>query len=304
MTLSPERSEQPKPREVIFDRYGVYLVADQDAYLLGREDPNLDDFRNVVMVSQPDWETTYRVLKAGEYGRTPVLTPELITVAGQPLANLHEHQAEVEEALSKVSQISRDKPDATFVIGAPYFVEGNKYPFNSAIAFKNGEIIQVAHKKLLGGEELTSFSLNPTEPPIAIGDSTLAVCRDLVGARLTQNTDSSNWIVRYVQKSTRDNNLAARFTNAKFLVPGTKRILVESCWGVGAPEGTISQLGVPNPSPKDINNYYLFMLQITGRDLLRRDPNINQVVVCDRAPLLRKGSMVASKPMSAVFFRK
>lgn len=303
MTLNPEQ-EHPKPREIIFDKYGAFLVTDQEAYqLLTREkDPNLDNPNNVTLVSSPDWESTLEALELGEYGKTTVLTPELITVAGQPFSILHERKKEVEEALANVAQISRAKPDATFIIGSPHFTESEK-PFNAAVVFKNGEIRQVAHKKLLGGEELTTFSLNPEEPPIALGDSTLAVCRDLVGARLTRNNENSNWIIRYVQQSTGDNNLASRFTNAKFVAPGTKRILVESCWGVGAPEGTISQLGVPNPSPEDINKYYQLMLQINGQDLLRRDPNINQVIMCDRAPLLQSDPMVASKPMSTIFFR-
>ena len=52
MTLSPERKETPDHREIIFDKYGVYIVTSQDAYLLAdRRDEAIENPENVVLVS-------------------------------------------------------------------------------------------------------------------------------------------------------------------------------------------------------------------------------------------------------------
>jgi len=296
MVLSPENTEQPKPKEIIFNSYGIYLVTDQDAYsLTNKKDPALEDSRNVVLVSEPDWATTVGVLDSENFGKTTVLTPELITVAGQQLTTLYEHRYDIEKALGKVSEISQAQPDTTFIIGSPDFVPGQKLPFNAAIVFKNGQRVQVAHKKLLMGEEGLGFDIDPKEKPTVVGETALLICRDLFGASET-STRGGDSIVSYVQRTTKDSSLAERFKGAQFIAPDTRRILVASCWGVGPPIFKES-------AQEDINADYLSRLKVMSRTILEMDPNVGQIIVCDRAPLNRK-IYDASEPMSAVFFKR
>ena len=300
MASTLETTEEPKNREIIFDGYGVYLVTDQDAYpLVNKNDPALENPRNVVLVSKPDWRSTRDTLEDEEFGKTIVLTPELITIAGEPFADLYKRREEVQRALRDVARISQSKPETTFVIGSPHFIDGHTLPFNAAIVIKNGQIVQASHKRLLGGDEVGTFDFDPEESPQAFEDTTILVCRDLIGAQKTRLIGGSNGVADYVFRTSNDPTVAKKFENARFIALGSARILVESCWGVGMPAG----LRFGDAPQQIIDEYYLMNLRALSQSLLRMDPNINQVIVCDRAPTNTFGEPVSSKPMSAVFFK-
>jgi len=97
MTEELHRSETTQPHEILFDQYGVYLVTNRDAGpMQDYQEGALENPDNVVLVSQPDWSSTIALLEQGHFGRTTVITPELITVAGVPFADLDEHRSAVE----------------------------------------------------------------------------------------------------------------------------------------------------------------------------------------------------------------
>ena len=63
MLQNPEHSEQPKPKEIIFDQYGLYIVTDKSAEHFNPNNSELlDNPNNTVLVSQPDWQSTLDVL--------------------------------------------------------------------------------------------------------------------------------------------------------------------------------------------------------------------------------------------------
>ena len=304
MDLTPERLERPRSKEIIFDTYGVYLVTKSEAFPLEGRENQLEDETNVVIVSQPDWETTLSVLKEKDFGRTTVLTPELITIAGEALDKMTERREAIEERLGAISSLSASQPDATFIIGSPYFTNERNLPFNSALVYRNGEIVQRSDKKLLGnGEELLHFDFDPAAEPEATGDTTIVICRDLIGAQKTRLSGGVNGVSNYVLRATGNANLAKRYESSQFIVPGTKKLLVSSCWGVGMPEGFERFMGEGNKEDA-VNQFYRMNLVMMSDSILRQDASLQQIVVCDRAPLHEQSSLVGTKPISGVFFRQ
>src|SRR3989344_8091367 len=117
MSLAQELEVRTGQKEIFFDTYGTFLVTDKTAYpLMISKDEGLENSRNVVLVSEPDWKSTLNVLENNNFGNTTVLTPELITTAGLPFNEIKNYRLEIENSLKKVSEISSSQPDATFVI--------------------------------------------------------------------------------------------------------------------------------------------------------------------------------------------
>jgi hypothetical protein len=307
MLQNPEFQEQPRPKEKIFDQYGLYVVTDSDAYpLLDKKDPALENTKNVVMVSQPDWETTLYALSNTDFGQTTVLTPELITIAGLPLTDVNDKRPEIEDKIEEVIILSAKKPNVKFLLGTPFFLDGVEKPVNTALVIKSGEILQRSDKKLLAVPELDAFHLDPKIKPEGIDpDRALVVCRDFIGAQkaampdlVNNGSENRNNLVSYIYSVTSNRELSESFREAEFIPKNINQLLVNACWGVGFPAGLYE-----NISQSEVDNFYLEAMRLIQRMLFRTNNNLKQIVVCDRVPSAIEGELVSSKPMNAVFFK-
>lgn len=302
----PEVQEFIKPKEKVFDQYGMFIVTENDAFNYSQySERALNNPKNVVMVSQPDWEKTREALSENNFGATTVITPELITVANKSWEEIAASQSAVQKGLDQIAALSAHQPDATFIVGSPFFEDPDKLPFNSAVLFKGGKIIGRSDKKLLGPVEGKYFQCRPQAYPKYINGANILVCRDLIGAKQTRIMSDArqqgvfkNGVADYVRVSTGDDNLAVQFKNAQFLTPGVARIVVEACWGVG-----LTKEFFDNPTQTEVDSMYFLAMKNYADILLKQDPSLNQIIVCDRAPKSTDEELVSSKPINAVFFK-
>jgi hypothetical protein len=303
---NPEYQEQPKPKEKVFNQYGVYVVTENDAYEYSSNNTNdLSNPENTVIVSQPDWEYTLKSLMHNKFGSTTVITPELITVANKPWEEIAKSQSSVQKELDKIAAISALQPDATFVIGSPYFPDPDQLPFNSAVIFKEGKVIGHSDKKLLGDIEGKYFQCDPQAVPLEIDGLNILVCRDLIGAQQTRIMTPSretgvfrNTVSEYVKVTTGNEDLANQYINAPFLTPGAKKLLITACWGTGAPKGFLD-----NSPQSAVDEIYFYAMEGRAVELLKKDLTLKQVIVCDRVPNPEDENPISSIPFNAVFFK-
>lgn len=279
---------QEQFREERLDTYGTYLVSPLGCYTFSEsQNHRLSRLGNIAMVSQPTWEQTFVDLQRFKFNQCIVLTPELITVAGMDWDDPLELFVQSKRAINQSLMVSRRQPEATFIIGSPFYKDGGK-PFNSALVIRNGKVLEVARKKLLDNEELATFFVDPNEPPLELGDSTILICRDLIGARIEKMGLENSTVEKYVNLLTEDAALANRFKETRFVGPSSKRLLICSCWGVSDEE--ISDM------------FYFTALATYCNSILEFDKNIDQIIVCDRAPT-GQNYPSTQKPLSAVFSR-
>lgn len=297
MLPTPEQGPRGN-KEVIFNEYGIYIVTKSDAKPWeGATENEKTDKDSVVILSQPDWDKTRTAIQESTFGDATVLTPELITIAGLPFSEIASSKSTITRELDDIRDISKTNPGTTYIIGSPFFLDGVQKPYNAAVSYKNGRIVHATFKKILDEEERGAFSFSPGMTPLPMGESTVLVCRDLIGAQKTRLTGGKNGVADYIQRATNNEALAKYYGGAEFLANESKKILLSACWGVGVnPEAArIFKDG-------SIDMYYLMNLRSMASALLRMDPHLEQVIVSDRAPIGNEGN-VAKKPMSGVFFK-
>lgn len=298
MAMSPEWA-QPEPREVYFHEYGTFIVTPFDAFKMAegtRGSFGYGSPAELALVSQPDWQNTLEVLRRTVFGNMVVLTPELVTIAGEPILRLEERRERIEQSLQEASQVSKEQPEATFVIGSPYFVKDDTRPYNAAVVFKNGKLASVARKRVLAGLELDAFACRPEDLPTKVDNATLLVCRDLIGVQQERLKYGANNLPRYIEMLTGNFQLAQRFASTEMIAPKSRRLLVEACWGISTPIDVDDQ--------ESLDKYFKDNLRMTAQSIMRLNPDMDQIVVCDRSPGRIPDLVTSSMPMSAVFSSK
>lgn len=285
MSYTYEQGGRPELHEVLLREYGEYIVDGYEVRPFTEGDLALQHSDNITLVTQQTWQETITSLSTHDFGRTTVVTPELITLTNLPQDE--NPMPIIRQRLAEAMRVSRDQPDATFIIGSPFQAPYVARPYNAAVILEGGQIIALERKRILAGEEARLGMPAPEAEPTSVKGATVLVCRDMLGAQQVQ-TSWGHSAASYVERLTGDQNLAKKYTSTRFIAPGTERILVSSCWAVGLPEGTLV------PGDTDADWHYRKMLQHTARTLLNTSETLRQIIVCDRAP--RPGT----PPMSLV----
>ncbi|GEM_PF-5277559 len=290
----PSNYEQgPAPHELhetLIRTYGDFIVDGLDVRTLAPHDPALRSPNSIVMASHPTWDETVASLTNKNLGSATVLTPELITLTDLPQGV--DVMVTVRQRIGEATKISRAQHDATLIIGTPYVFPFTPKPYNAALILRGGRIAAVERKRILMGEEARQGEPAPDAQPIALGDASVLICRDLIGAKEVQTNWSQRSAAPYVERLTGDATLAAKYQHTRFIADGARRLLVSSCWAVGLPEGMLS------PDDDDADWYYRNALQSMARTVLNTNRALQQVIICDRAPDLHGTpiSLVMSKP--------
>jgi len=231
----------------------------------------LSDQTQITGVSADSWSEFRGLLREIGNDCSIVASPELITYANEPFADLVNNRSLIEERIGYVLEFSKLRRKALFIIGTPLFMESGK-PRNSALLIQNGEIFGVTNKRSGATQmENESFELVPEELPVLIpGTRTaLLICADLPMACLCLRSDDK-FFERTLELANRRHLIGKKIS----LLPAeATSLLVIACWGVGG-----------SCVKKDkANEYYGFQLRNMIWSLMK-ETKIKEVVVVDRVP--------------------
>lgn len=203
-----------------------------------------------------------------------VVSPELMTFAGQALNTAEKSQALVEQRVEEVITVSKNHPDTKYVLGTVSY--NYSRPANSAIVITNGQIITQTDKRSAQTIEIISgFYINYQSPPFLIPGTEIGVmiCSDL---------QNSNWVVKTGEKN-------------HYVHPEAQAIIMMSCWSVGGNRHEISKIGA--------DLYYNRYLQQYAYDFMFLNSRINQLLVVDRLLTTSTGNPSPSRPFNYLFTR-
>lgn len=246
------------PMETYFRETGIHRMT-------------LLDGTNIVGVSGNTWEEYCLFLGSVSARDKIIVSPELITYAGESFAELIKCRDFVERRILQMVDFSKRSPETMFVLGTPLFWEIEK-PRNSALLIKNGEIVGVTSKRSgATKEEREYFELVAEEPPLLIPctSTALLICADLPTASLFTNPDAN--LERSLELYGREHMIGKK---VQMLPPTATSLVVMSCWGVG---GAWVKEG-------NADEYYRYQLRNIAWRLMR-ETNIKEVVMVDRVPV-------------------
>ena len=209
----------------------------------------------VSVVSGPTWEDFYKSLATATHLGAFVLSPELITSPGD-FKTIPPKQAEIEERIDAVRELSGRRPDTTIALGTATFSDDpDGRPANSLVFIAGGEVVAQTNKSFshrIDEEWLFTFQQVP------IG---AAIDRRLTGILCSELLDPPDG----------GQKLASKVT------PDTETLLVSSYWAVPY----AADVGALRGGQED-----RFRRQLEGRIgvQFRRNPNLREVIIADRLP--------------------
>ncbi len=258
---------------------------------------NLKDGTKFLALSAHGWTGFVDLVKQIEPSDQLAASPELITATELPTYNVYESRTLIEKRIDAIRLLSSDCPNTTILLGTPVF-DGREKPTNSILYIKAGEITGLTSKRSgVAAWEKANFRFIPEEPLSLVPGTNLGVliCSDLALASLYLRPEANRYLDQVLALSDHKNLIGKTPT---FLHPEAKSIIISSCWGIG---GMAGLNGVMTP-----DRYYELQLRNTTAFLLRDAPQIEQIVVVDRAPDIDPASdpTVATKPLNALLGRK
>lgn len=228
-----------------------------------------------------------------------VVTPELITVAGQGLDTVPNSKELVQSRVEFIKSLSKKHPSSMILLGTPTYPPEGK-PNNSILFIRNGEVIGQTNKRSSPVDaEHYNLNLVPEEPPSLIPgtDISVLICADLAtcsiyGPNQLTNTVEHNKLLKFTKR----NNMIG--TNPKFLHPEATKLIVASCWGVG---GNREWMDGMDPDLVYMNSFLL-----RSSSIFESYPQIDEILMIDRAPLASPEDQpyVTTRPITAHLARE
>ena len=194
-----------------------------------------------------------------------VVSPELITSAGTPLASTRSISPLVKERRAVVAEYSRMQLAAKIVLGTS--IENDKRElFNSAVVYQNGQIIGQHDKQqfTFSGDEKRIFSVGHDSAYLALQEpsASLAICAELL------MLSGLAFNMKYSGSATvKKNNL---------ITPETSALIVPSCWAVPLPHHNLAPAITPEVR-------YGKQLEKIITLLFEQFSGLNDIVMIDRA---------------------
>jgi hypothetical protein len=273
--------------------YGLHEVQARPSLLLASA-PNADEF--IDLIAHEEW-------KGATY-----ISPELILMAGcSDEALLPQY---VDEKLAEVQALSRRNPTARYFVGTPWY-KGRPLtdkPKNAMVKVQNGQLTdQITFKRLGVEEEYKHVSMVPEavyNPFTMIDSSTgLLICRDIVGAAMGGVITLS-----VMSKEIRDREILG-VSQAQFMRPEVRTLIVSSCWGIGAHPALIGTAGSRSSASElglgSTDAYYLETQHKAASMLFKKYDHISTVAFCDMIPAenMYLGGLTTSVPLNAEYTR-
>lgn len=126
-----------------------------------------------------------------------VISPELITITDIPLEKATRFQREISRRILQLCELSRDLPNADFMVGTPSFYDDTELPYNTLLNISNGQCETKSRKWLLTLSEEGNFRPALTTQTLQQPYSTQSlICTDMVVAPSLLREDT-----RHVQVS-------------------------------------------------------------------------------------------------------
>lgn len=231
----------------------------------------LADGTIITGLSANTWEEYLGLLRKITPQDKYIVSPELITYAGEDFMSLRQDIDLVNQRIGTVLECSSSMKETVFVLSTPLYLEKDRVR-NSVLLIKNGEIINVTNKRSAATQyESDCFEMVADEPSLLLpGTKTaLLICADFPTASLYANCDerSLNECLRLSGRQ----NLVGKKVN---LIPSTATsLLVISCWSVGG------RWVVPGNE----DYYYGMQLRNIAWNLMR-NTMIREVAIVDRSP--------------------
>lgn len=228
----------------------------------------------VTSISAPTWEEFEAALSSLPETEGYIVSPELITSPSR-LEDIHSMQDEIGRRQQRVAELSNNFPWGSIVLGTATFEPGSVY--NSAVRYRQGSILGQYNKQHFAtSQEGQIFSRASSETDVFDRDShSLIICSDLIlaGARAGRLFKSPN----------------SNGSLPSLVEPGTKTLLVSSCWGTPLPGMSLDQLD--EQAGRTLNR--------CAEALLNGVPGLEKIIVTDRAI-----PETGLAPFNAVFEKK
>ena len=126
-----------------------------------------------------------------------VISPELITITDIPLEKATRFQREISRRILQLCELSRDLPNADFMVGTPSFYDDTELPYNTLVKITNDQYKTNVRKWLLTPSEEGNFWPALTTQALQQPYSTQSlICADMVVAPSLLREDT-----RHVQVS-------------------------------------------------------------------------------------------------------
>lgn len=282
--------------QFFFDSYGIFVIPGPNTASPGFDGSVADSSDTRIIVSSPTWKQAREDVQQFNFGRSVAILPETVSIAGELTSDNLTNRNVVEDItmrnLEDMCQISTLNPDASFIIGSPYFIDGFDLPFNTAIHIRNGQIVAVVCKYNGIAAERRFFSFPDTREAYSFQNASVLICKDLL--TLCHSLSAKPDVVARSHPK--------RFADiGTFIENDTEELLVLSCWGVGAESESLAA-----QNQRRIDRTYATTMSMTAGEVIARKPQLSRIIVSDRVPAFSNRSNpipVSSKPHSMVAFR-
>lgn len=282
----------------LFDSPGVFVIPGPSTAQGGFVGSVVGATDSRVILSSPTWEQASTELHNGVFGRSTVVLPETVTIAGeiQPseLSDRNKTVAITERNIGQMCELSERHPEASFIVGTPLYIEGSDQPVNAAIHVQNGRVMGFVFKYNGVAAERHFFTFPDDRQPYSVtGRDSVLICKDLL--TLCNSLPQKDPDVR-------SRAHPKRYADpAKFVREDTDELLVVSCWGVGAESQTLGRR-----EQEHIDRTYAKTISLTVGEVMQRMPSLRQTIISDRIAAFVQGSethAVGARPHSMVAFR-
>lgn len=277
-----EKSPPVFPKETYKREHGIYRW-------------QLSSGNKVTALSAQTWQAFSSLLRRITIEDEIIVSPELMTFAGQPLETVLDTKEDIQGRVSEVLTFSKKFPNSFFLLGTPTFDKSEK-PKNSVVFIKNGVVIGSTSKRSgATEEERSNFSFVANEPPALVPGTKLGllICSDVSTASISFNEDTQR-LKRVLELSHKDNLIGIKPT---LIDPVAEDLIVPSCWGVG---GNLNWMRGFDP-----DDYYRLQLRNISFYVFSQHNTLREIVIIDRVPLMEEWlqRFTPDKPYNALLQR-
>lgn len=230
----------------------------------------------VTAISAQTWSEYLSYLKQINKQDKLVVSPELITFAGQPLHQVGESKKKIESRINQITDLSTQYPNTTFLLGTPSFKTPK--PRNTILVIENGQVLGKTHKRSGATQaERNNFNLPVEEPPFLIPGTNIAVliCSDLATSSLYSRPHLDKDIFNTTLERIGRESFIDK--NPTFIHTHAKKLILPSCWGVGGNQELMK--------PRDANSYYHLQLRNLAWALFNNS-QLEEIIIVDRTPIM------------------
>lgn len=288
----PQNVELDSRYKLPYGLYTMELPVSNIPRMVIASGPNFRDMMNSLYSSSLSPEEEYLVV-----------TPELITAAGD--LNFTVNRDLVGPMQFEFQNFSAEHPNATFLLGTPYWTEHVNEPRNAVVVIRNGEVIQIFAKTYGTPGEHNHFDLalpSTVNNLVNIPAVGVLICRDLAidGAGLEFKREE----------------LAGRLQledNRMLMNEETRIAIIASCWGVGSriTWEMLGNLKAVQSGKKAVaehaNKMFSSAMIMSASHLFEAYPKLEAIVVSDRcpqqAPSGPSDTITSSTPFNGVILR-